>query len=130
MIKQLKPGSVQRPMDRDQKASDPQHHAVSLRLSANACDAAKALIGKRFLATQAPIFPIDGCDVASCSCGYRHHGDRRDGQRRELNIGISGQFRIGDDRRVVSDRREERQRSDGEADDEPTDYSIYFDTAE
>lgn len=130
MIKQLKPGSVQRPMERDQNTSDPQHHAVSLRLSANACDAAKALIGKRFIATQAPIFPIAGCDVASCSCGYLHHADRRDAPRRDLNVGMSGQFWIGADRRVVSDRRDEGQCSDGETDDEPTDYSIYFDTAE
>lgn len=130
MIKQHKPGSVQRPTERDEKTSDSAYHGVSLKLSANACDAAKALIGRRFLATQAPILPIAGCDLASCSCGYQHHADRRDGPRRGLDMGISGQFWAGEDRRVLADRREEGQRSDGEADDEPTDYSIYFDTGE
>jgi hypothetical protein len=45
-------------------------------------------------------------------------------------MGISGLFWAGEDRRVLADRRDEGQRSDGEADDEPTDYSIYFDTGE
>ncbi len=111
-----------------QKTSDPKYHAVSLSLSSNACEAAKALNGKRFLATEAPIFPIDGCDVASCSCGYRHFDDRRDGPRRSLDIGMSGQFRVGDERRVLADRRDEDQRSDGDLGDEPTDYFIYLGT--
>ena len=116
--------------ERDQKTSGPQYHAVSLMLPSNACDAAKALNGKRFLATEAPIFPVDRCDVASCSCGYQHHDDRRDGPRRVLEAGISEQFRTDGERRESSDRRVEVQRSDEEPERGPTDYFIYVSTRE
>ena len=127
MFERFKAGFARRPTKQDEKASETAHHAVSFSLPANACDAAKALIGKRFLATQAPIFPIDGCDVKSCSCGYRHHGDRRAGPRRTLEIGISEQFRTDGERRDSSDRRDYRQRSDGEGG-KAVDYFIYLST--
>ncbi len=123
MFERFKQGAARRPAEPDKKTSDPQYHAVSLSLSANACDAAKALTGQRFLATEAPIFPLDGCNVASCTCGYKHYSDRRAGPRRSLEIGMSGQFRIGDNRRFLRDRRDEGQ---GESDDDLTDYFIYL----
>lgn len=120
--------------ERDEKTSDSQYHAVSLILPSNACDAAKALNGKRFLASEAPIFPVDRCDVSSCSCGYQHYDDRRDSPRRVLELGISEEFRTDGERRDSSDRRHEVQRSDEEPADEPTDkptdYFIYVRTRE
>ncbi len=110
------------------KTSDTRYHAVSIILPSNVCEAAKALIGKRFLAAEAPIFPVIGCDEKSCSCGYRHFGDRRDGPRRALEIGIAEQFHTGGARRVSPDRRDEDQPSDGDSEDEVVDYFIYVDT--
>lgn len=113
----------------DEETSDLQYHAVTLLLPANACDAAKALNGERFLAADAPIFPVERCDVRSCNCGYEHHDDRRGGPRRMLDIGISDDFRTDDgERRESSDRRHEVQRNDEESADEPTDYFIYVRT--
>ncbi len=140
MFERFKLGSGRRSTEpdekskRDEKTSDPQYHAVSLILPSNACDAAKALNGERFLASEAPIFPVDRCDVSSCSCGYQHYDDRRDSPRRTLDVGISEEFQADSERRESSDRRHEVQRSDEEPADKPadesTDYFIYVSTRE
>ncbi len=114
--------------ERGKKTSDARYHAVSIVLPSNVCEAAKALIDKRFLAAEAPIFPVDGCDEASCSCGYRHFGDRRDGPRRALDIGFAKEIHAGDVRRVSPDRRDEGQPDDGDLEGEAVDYFIYVDT--
>ena len=128
MFERLKLSFARRPTGRGKKASAPRYHAVSIILPSNACVAAKALIGKRFLAAQAPIFPVDGCDVTSCSCGYRHYDDRRAGPRRAQKISISNQRRTGDGRRAFLDQLDEDQRSDGGLEDEAPDYFIYLST--
>lgn len=130
MFERFKLGFARQPTERDEEVPDPRYLAVSFSLPADACDAAKALVGKRFLATETPIFPIDGCDVASCSCGYRHYNDRREGPRRSLEIGISTQYRNGDERRNLTDRRDEGQRSDEELESETANYSVYVSTRE
>ncbi len=114
--------------ERGKKTSDTRYHAVSIILPSNVCEAAKALIDKRFLSTEAPIFPVDGCDEASCSCGYRHFGDRRDGPRRALDVRTAEQFHTGVARRVSPDRRDESQSDDGDLEGESVDYFIYVDT--
>ena len=129
MFERFKQGFARRPIKRDQKTSDQRYHAVSFILPAKACDAAKALIGQRFLAAEAPIFPIDGCDAASCSCGYRHYGDRRDGpRRRALEIGISEEFRTDGERRDSSERRNKGPRNDEKPAGKAVDYYIYLNT--
>jgi len=65
-------------------------HAVSLKYSSSACDAAKAMTGRRFLSTEAPKLPLPGCDAAQCSCGFAHHADRRSGTDRRSPFGAGG----------------------------------------
>lgn len=83
------------------------YHCVGLRYRGNACDLAKRLGGARFLPDEAPRFPLPGCDAASCSCSYVHHGDRRHRDRRSP----FGQRRseppscVGYERRANADRR-------------------------
>ena len=58
------------------------YHAVSLRYSSSACDAAKAMTGRRFLSGAAPRLPLPECDALECRCGFSHHSDRRSGEER------------------------------------------------
>jgi hypothetical protein len=58
-------------------------HAVVIAAPASACAAAQACKGKRYLSSEAPRLPLEGCDAKSCNCRYRHHADRRDGPRRQ-----------------------------------------------
>lgn len=57
-------------------------HAVALKYSENACDAAKALTGRRFLSTAAPRLPLPDCDYPDCNCRFAHFNDRRTGHDR------------------------------------------------
>ena len=86
---------------------DPQFHAVSLRFSGSACEAAKALEGKRFLSSAAPRIPLPDCDVLECKCRFIHHKDRRDGDDRRdpyrQSIGDTGKHEK--ERRHRGDRR-------------------------
>jgi hypothetical protein len=59
------------------QVQDTKFHAVSIRLGASACTAAKELQGERFLASDAPMFPLEGCDAANCNCRFVHYKDRR-----------------------------------------------------
>ncbi len=58
------------------------YHAVSIRFPKDACDAAKAMAGRRFLATAAPQLPLPDCDATACTCRFAHHDDRRSGKDR------------------------------------------------
>jgi hypothetical protein len=58
------------------------YHAVSIRFPSNACPAAKAMTGRRFLATAAPKLPLPDCGSAACKCYFAHHEDRRSGSDR------------------------------------------------
>lgn len=84
-------------------------HAVSLRFSSNACAAAKALQGERFLATEAPKLPLADCDAHSCECHFTHHDDRRSGKDRRNPFTASGYSastgRFAQERRSPTDRR-------------------------
>ena len=89
------------------------YHAVSIKFDANACDAARALEGRRFLAAAAPRLPLPDCDVLECKCRFVHHQDRRAGTDRRSPFGAgsfgsrTGRFesdkRIGEDRRADDD---------------------------
>lgn len=88
-------------------------HAVSIRFSGNACDAARELDGRRFLSSAAPKLPLAECDVLECNCRFVHHTDRRAGKDRRGPFGPSGfgtatgsfkaEQRKGKDRRARSD---------------------------
>lgn len=89
--------------------SDPAFHAVSLKYSSSACDAAKAMTGRRFLASAPPRLPLPGCDALECRCAFAHHSDRRSGQDRRNPFnpaslsGGTGSFQV--ERRDRRDRR-------------------------
>jgi len=84
-------------------------HAVSLKYSSSACDAAKAMTGRRFLASAAPRLPLPECDSLECRCGFAHHSDRRSGKERRSPFnkgqytGGTGRFQV--ERRDRKDRR-------------------------
>ncbi len=71
-----------------------------------ACAAASRLAGTRFLPDDAPILPVTGCNSHSCQCGYRHHDDRREDDRRNAyrQWGIA-QPELNGERRARQDRR-------------------------
>jgi hypothetical protein len=71
-----------RPSGLGKAKPDPLFHAVSLEYSGDACEAAKAVEGKRFLSTAAPHLPLPECDRAACNCHFNHHKDRRAGGER------------------------------------------------
>ena len=114
------------PAGRSKKASGSQYHAVSIILSSSACDAAKLLVGTRFLAAQAPVLPADGCDGASCSCKYQHHDDRREGLRRAEEIGRPSQPPTDEERRTSLGRRAEDQGNNADPGSGGVDYFSYL----
>lgn len=65
-------------------------HAVSIRAGANACAAAKALLGERFLSAEAPSIPLPNCDASKCECRFQHHADRRSGKDRRSPFTAGG----------------------------------------
>lgn len=85
------------------------YHAVSIRCPKNACNAAKGMYGRRFLATAAPKLPLPACDAAQCNCQFVHHDDRRTGNERRSPFGsargmdATGAFQ--NDQRAGKDRR-------------------------
>ena len=77
----------------------------------NACEAASALEGERFLSKDSPILPLDTCtDVANCECKYQHFEDRRtnDGDRRAPGALITQLYAQGDDKPERRDKRGRR----------------------
>lgn len=66
------------------------YHAVSIKFSGNACNAARELEGRRFLSSAAPKMPLAECDVLECSCRFVHHDDRRAHKDRRSPFGPSG----------------------------------------
>jgi len=89
------------------------YHAVSIKFSSNACNAAREMEGRRFLSTAAPKLPLAGCQVLDCNCRFVHHKDRRTGKDRRSPFGPSGfgggtgkyeqEMREGKDRRADPD---------------------------
>jgi len=87
---------------------DSQFHAVSLKLSSTACEAANEIEGKRFLSREAPRIPLLECDVPACKCHFIHHNDRRvhDDRRdqyRQVDISDTGIIQM--ERRHRGERR-------------------------
>ncbi len=75
-------GGAQRSRGRRGAREANDFHAVEIRCRGEACEVALGLRGKRFLASEAPPLPLPGCNSAHCECVYRHHEDRREGDRR------------------------------------------------
>lgn len=87
------------------------YHAVAIKYSENACDAAKAMTGRRFLSTAAPRLPLPECDYMDCRCQFAHYDDRRTGRDRRSPFapagatGGTGNYQR--ERRARTDRRKE-----------------------
>lgn len=79
------PGSADK-----ERNKDTAYHAVSIRFTEVACDAAKEMAGSRFLANAAPRLPLPECDAANCECRFAHHKDRRTGRDRRSPFASSG----------------------------------------
>jgi hypothetical protein len=91
-IKKAKPD---RPATQAAKSTNPaskssEFHAVAINCDDSACDAAKALLGKRFLSDEAPHLPLDDCTAPACECRFRHYADRRNpkNRRSQFSAGI------------------------------------------
>jgi hypothetical protein len=72
------------------------------------CDAVSkdAAAGKRYLLREAPRLPLAGCATpASCTCRFRKHADRRDGDRRLLGMFETNRWYAGGERRNRGGRR-------------------------
>jgi len=84
-------------------------HAVAIKYSENACNAAKAMTGRRFLAGAAPQLPLKNCDVHTCRCTYAHYDDRRSKTDRRspfAHQGLSdGTGSFEREKREIKDRR-------------------------
>jgi hypothetical protein len=88
------------------------YRAVEIRCPEDACEAAKAERGKRYLAKDAPTFPLSGCDKRDrCACRYRHHEDRR-GKEDRRSAGPISTGRAEAERRNKGDRRAEESLDD------------------
>jgi hypothetical protein len=80
--------------------------AVSLAPSLECCTATKAVASKRLLWREAPNLPLSGCTMRSdCSCKFRKHADRRDGERRLLGGQADKQWFVNSERRKRQGRR-------------------------
>ncbi|MCJ7592138.1 MAG: hypothetical protein MUO51_12375 [Woeseiaceae bacterium] len=86
-------------------------HAVALKYTENACDAAKAMTGRRFLSNAAPRLPLPECNFPECNCRFAHYDDRRAGRDRRSPFapaGATGTTGIHEqERRERNDRRQD-----------------------
>jgi hypothetical protein len=87
------------------------YHCVSVLCDDGACDAARKLGQRRFLANEAPLLPLRPCTADACRCRYAHYPDRRDDNLRRNPYGARKSVppaSIAFDRRFLSDRRARR----------------------
>lgn len=64
-------------------------HAVTIVTGLRACQSARELRDQRFLSREAPPLPLSNCGSAQCECRYEHFDDRRKGNRRAHDLGVS-----------------------------------------
>lgn len=87
-------------------------HAVAIKTGVYACDAARKLEGRRFLAADAPRLPLADCGRESCECRFQHYADRRTGRDRRSPF-ASGGVAAG-----TGNFEHERRRADGRRSDD------------
>lgn len=82
-------------------------HAVAIVCERYGCEAARALMATRFLASEAPRLPVTGCTAPEwCACKYKHYSDRRGAPRRKEDIsGLRRRDHLGSERRIGHCRR-------------------------
>jgi hypothetical protein len=87
-----------------------QFSAVSIEPdSRGCCKAVRQLSNKRFLASEAPMLPLDECSQpGNCQCAYKKWPDRREeDDRRTGYSGLASQFYVATERRDGKDRRDD-----------------------
>ncbi len=95
-----------RPEVKKQGAPAGPYHSVTIKSLRSSCVTARALKDIRFLSREAPALPLEDCDVATCSCRYEHHPDRRGGPRRGAEMGAAKiPSMSGEEKRLERDRR-------------------------
>ncbi len=114
-LRRKESGTARPAESRRKLPSSTKFHAVSLKFARDACNAAKALDGRRFLSSAAPRIPLDECDAAECHCRFVHHKDRRSGFDRRS--GLVRNFGTGETGKHRKDQRGYRDRRDSEPDD-------------
>jgi hypothetical protein len=86
-------------------------HAVGISTSISCCQASVFLRQTRFLSSQAPPLPLQGCtQPRSCVCKYKHYSDRRSGPRRVVESEL---FRNALSRHTAAAWTQERRASRG-----------------
>jgi hypothetical protein len=93
-----------RPQPKPAKAGG-RFRAVEIRTRSGACDRARALEGRRFLAKNAPPLPLNDCSEAQCSCSFTKLSDRRTEGRRLDFGGLTATLFLTTNRRAKRDRR-------------------------
>jgi hypothetical protein len=71
------------------------------------------LLDQRFLSRDAPPLPLQGCGTPQCECRYGHYDDRRKGNRRAHDLGVSIDGYEGSEQRRPSKRG--RRQTDGKS---------------
>ena len=97
------------------KTGNTAFHAVSIKFDDNACDAAKAMEGRRFLSSAAPRLPLPECNGLECRCQFLHHTDRR--ARRDRRSPFAAGGHSGGTGSFEKERRERRDRRKDDLDD-------------
>ena len=100
---------------RPARSNTGEYHAVAIKYSENACDAAKAMTGRRFLSNAAPRLPLPECDFLECRCQFAHYKDRRAGRDRRSPFATSGAGgATGSYARERRERTDRRKQEDGQ----------------
>ena len=86
-------------------------HAVTIATGKHPCAEARALRDQRFLSKDAPPLPLRNCGSQNCECRYEHYDDRRRGNRRAHDLGVSIDGYEGSEQRQKSKRG--RRQTDG-----------------
>ena len=84
-------------------------HAVSIKFESHACEAAKAMEGRRFLSSASPRLPLPECNSLECRCRFAHHSDRRSPKDRRSPFAATG-FGGSGTGSFEKERRERRER--------------------
>ena len=91
-------------------------HAVAIKYSENACDAAKAMTGRRFLSNAAPRLPLPECNLLECRCMFAHYDDRRTGRDRRSPFAPAGTSETSGAYKAERRGSPERRRADDDDD--------------
>ena len=82
-----------------------QFSSAEIRLHRDACEPARALRGRRFLAKESPALPLPDCSAPRCSCSFVKLPDRRTDDRRLEHDGMIAPMFLTTNRREKRGRR-------------------------